>query len=45
MGPPIKERSSGGGLNDLYDLEKWKTSILEYLTIRPNFERRFEITL
>jgi len=30
MGPPIDERSSGGGLAKLCDLLKWKTSILEY---------------
>ena len=37
MFPPSKVRSREGGLNTPCDLLKWKFSVLEYLTIRPNF--------
>jgi len=43
--PPIDKRSRGGGLKDSCNLLKWKTPVFEYSTIRPNFERRFDIIL
>ena len=41
----MRERLSGGGLKGTCNREKWNTSVLECLTMRPNFERRFETTL
>jgi len=41
----MRERSRGGGLKALCDLEKWKTSVFEYSARRPNLERRLEVTL
>jgi len=43
--PPKEERSRGGGLNILRDLEKWNISVLECSMMRPNFERRLEAIL
>ena len=42
---PMGERSKGEGLKAPYDLEKWKTSVFEYLVRRPNLGRRLEVTL
>jgi len=44
-GPPIGDKSSGGGLNALWALEKWKMSVLPCSIIRPNFERREDMML
>jgi len=41
----MRERSRGGGLKALCNLEKWKTSVFEYSARRPNLERRLEVTL
>ena len=40
MFPPSGVRLSGGGLNAPYNLLKWKFSVLECSTTRPNFLRR-----
>jgi len=45
MGPPMEERSRGGEEKRLCDLLKWKTSVFECLTIRPNLSRSLVITL
>jgi len=44
-GLPIADRSRGGGLKMPWDLEKWKTSVFECSTRRPNLERSLEATL
>jgi len=41
----IGEKSRGGGLKALCNLEKWKTSVFKCSARRPNLERRLEVTL
>jgi len=43
--PPIDDRSRGRGLKIPWDLEKWKTSVFEYFTRRPNLEKSLEAIL
>jgi len=38
--PSSEERSSGEGLKVPWNLLKWKISVLECSTTRPNFSRR-----
>ena len=45
MDPPSGERSRGGGLKVPWDLLKWKISVLECSTTRPNFSSKLVNTL
>jgi len=45
IGLPQGERLREEGLKASCDLEKLKTSVFEYLTKRPNLERRLKATL
>ena len=44
-GPPMEDKSRGGGLNTSWDLEKWKTSVFPCSTTRLHFESKKEIML
>jgi len=44
-GLPIGDKLREKGLKALWDLEKWKTSVFECSTKRPNLERSLEATL
>jgi len=39
------ERSRGSGLNRPCTLEKWKISVFESSTTRPNFFKKIDMTL
>jgi len=45
IGPPIGERSKGGGLKEPWDLLKWKTSVFECSMTRPKLSSNLERTL
>ena len=45
MCPPSKVRFKDKGLNTLYDLEKWKTSVFPCSITRPNYSRREDMML
>ena len=45
IGPPKEDRLGGGGLSGPCDLEKWKTSVFDYFTMRLNLSKRLDITL
>jgi len=45
VGPPIGERSNGGGLKTPCDLLKWKISVFACSMMRPKLLRSFESTL
>ena len=41
----MEDKLSGGGLNILWNLEKWKMSVFPYFTISVYFEKRDEMIL
>ena len=45
VGPPMVERSSGGGLKNPCDLLKWNISVFECSMIKPNSSRSLVNTL
>jgi len=45
IGPPIGERSNGGGLKTLCDLLKWKISVFTSSMMKPKPSRSFESIL
>jgi len=44
-GPSMGNKLSGGGLNALWALEKWKMLVLLCSIMRPNFKRREDMML